>query len=137
MVAYACTYRRYLETHLKPFNLERALAGDPVVTRAGVKIIRIVHLPEIIDSELKVLTVWENGEQYFYQEDGIYNRHIGVEESYDLFMAPFIKTGYANIYPAGDKRFLAEIGPVWATEELANAHSAGRITCVPISWEEK
>ncbi len=85
----------------KPFNLERALAGDPVVTREGRKVIRITHFPEsmIIDYRLVVLLENQNLPD-FYCENGNYRRDDG-ETPFDLFMAPRTETRWFNHYSNG------------------------------------
>ena len=66
---------------MKPFNLERVLAGDPVVTRQGGPVTQLT----VFDTDemdciygvvnRKVLS-WCDSGQYFF----------GQENSYDLFM---------------------------------------------------
>jgi len=83
---------------MREFNLERALAGDPVVTGSGIKIVKIAN------SGLSIkypLAVWLEGREdcYSYNKDGryIYNSDFESSDS-DLFMAPKKRTVYINLY---------------------------------------
>lgn len=66
----------------KPFDIQEALAGHPVVTRDGRKVIRIAHFPEakgypvlaLIDKEYYALTFTEAGS------------YCGESCGYDLFL---------------------------------------------------
>jgi hypothetical protein len=81
---------------MKPFNLERALAGEPVVTRDGKKVVEIIHLSSM-RNERNVLAVFEN-DCMLYTHNGtcIFN-----EPHYsDLFMATEKekKSVWVNVY---------------------------------------
>lgn len=70
---------------MKPFNLERALAGDPVVIHAGAKVTRII---KYVTSETGAFTLIGlcEGKIYFWDEKGKYSTHTGTEQC-DLMMA--------------------------------------------------
>jgi ribosomal protein S16 len=69
---------------MKPFNLERALAGDPVVTRDGRPVKVAGYNPDAKLSQ-KVIG-WVKSENLNWMEDG---RFISDQaSSADLFMAP-------------------------------------------------
>ena len=79
---------------MKPFNLEEALAGKPVITRNGVKVEELVFFnykelsePILVKLEFRkvVLNFYRNGS---YLEDGIHEN--------DLFMAE--PERWVNIY---------------------------------------
>lgn len=67
----------------QPFDLQKALAGHPVVTRDGRKVIRIAHFPEaslypvaaLIDKQDGPLTFTESG-----------NRICCLHDHFDLFL---------------------------------------------------
>lgn len=81
---------------LKPFNLQAALKGAPVITRDGRKVIRIAHFPEAKHNAYQVVYLTEGSEEpSFACEDGRFAR--GSEDKGDLFMAPKIKTMYTEI----------------------------------------
>ena len=70
---------------MKPFDLERALAGDPVITRNGLPVTQFVLFKDTNHSynlhgvlEKCVVSFTENG--LFYQG--------GIHSKNDLFMAP-------------------------------------------------
>ena len=76
---------------MKPFNLERALAGDPVVTRDGQKIIEIIHFKKRNKFPVLALFDYENTIKA-YCENGIYCNSLSeCDNKYDLFMAPKTK----------------------------------------------
>lgn len=84
-------------SNYKPFDLEKAKAGNPVVTRDGRKVrilctdlkhnIPIIAAIDEGDGTESVLPYTKNGEYCFYDES-----------EHDLFMAPVKKTYYVNIY---------------------------------------
>lgn len=70
---------------MKPFDLKKALAGEPVVTRDGRKVDFIFHDPGAPDKKMRVYARY-GGDCNMYREDGIYNENR--EMPWDLFMAP-------------------------------------------------
>lgn len=79
--------------NLKPFNLERALAGDHVITWDGKKVLQIRHFDKATDKDMKIAAISEqegNGNYFsLHQEDGKASEHESPE--FDLFMAPKTK----------------------------------------------
>ena len=71
-------------TDPKPFDLKAAIAGAPVVTRAGNPVVFGAHNPHARES-CRVM-VWIDGSALAYPENGIIVR--GEENADDLFMAP-------------------------------------------------
>ena len=66
---------------MKPFNLERALAGDPVVTRAGEPVTQLT----VFDAdEMDYIYGVVNREVLSWNDSGQY--YFGQENDYDLFM---------------------------------------------------
>jgi len=77
---------------MKEFNLERALAGYPVITRDGRAVTQL-HKFDAADSSYQLIGVI--GELIFdFTIDGYSS--IGREVSHDLFMAPNKVTLYLN-----------------------------------------
>jgi hypothetical protein len=81
-----------MSTNYKPFNLDRALAGDPVVTRNGMKVLNIAYLPDAPDNS-KIVCVIDSGHGYtncitFYQSGMLWSER---QHNMDLFMAPIEK----------------------------------------------
>lgn len=109
---------------MKPFNLERALAGDKVVTRSGIEVVELYY----INTMSKVVAV-VNGSLEMYLEDGSYIK--GQETRFDLFMSPkkIVIERWANVYRNG-----SEI--IYNTKEDAdNGASGNRIACVKLTGE--
>ena len=77
---------------MKPFNLEQALAGAPVITRDGTKVIRLIELPEE-EPQSRLVAVLEDGETATFNEGGRY--YSMRDSSLDLFMAPTKKEGFS------------------------------------------
>lgn len=83
---------------MKPFNLERALAGDPVVTRGGQEVTQL-HLFSAINCDYPLVGVVDNDILAFTKE-GYYR--IGDKKSaFGLLMAPVKKEIWVNIYEGG------------------------------------
>lgn len=78
---------------MKPFNLEKALAGDPVVTRDGRVVTEIVHLKTNIRPIIAVI----DGRARGYLIDGT-TRSANDWSQRDLFMAPKKTTYYQLIF---------------------------------------
>jgi hypothetical protein len=58
---------------LIPFDLERALAGDSVISRDGKKVIQIVNFPIMLPFNKKVIAYLENESKlYCYTDDGFF-----------------------------------------------------------------
>ena len=78
---------------MKPFDLEKALAGEPVVTRSGVPVTEIYHFKTSRD-RFPVRAV-VNGGLSSYNTDG---RWGITHTNNDLFMAPVKKQEWVNIH---------------------------------------
>ena len=105
---------------MKPFDLTKALAGDPVVTRDGRPVTEI-HLFKTA-ARANVIGAVVNGAICTFRECGRY--YSDSESCFDLFMAPKKRTVWVNLYPCA--RSATElIAAAWITEELANAAATG------------
>ena len=76
---------------MKPFNLEDALAGKPVVTRSGVPLTEIHKFNSSNDSQTLFAVV--DGFVFRYYDNGKYNL-IDGESNLDLFMKPEFEKKY-------------------------------------------
>lgn len=76
---------------MKPFNLEKALAGEPVITRNGRRVLRIAHFPECGEHDRVVAAIEGEGDVYTFYENGNF---VNEENEIDLFMAPNIVKYY-------------------------------------------
>ena len=123
----------------KPFDLEKAKAGEPVMTRDGCKARVICFDCEVVDFPLVALvTDPESGTETLetYRADGCYTIAMAVTDL-DLVMAPVKKEGWMNIY-SHDGGVFASVrgGPIFATKELADENTNdSRIACMRVEWE--
>jgi len=85
-----------MENNIKPFNLQDALAGKPVVTRQGKKVTQL-HLFNT-NTEQPLLGIIEGDKDiYTWNKDGIYFSHKDTS-AFDLFMATEKKSIWVNVY---------------------------------------
>lgn len=127
---------------MKPFNLEEAKAGKPVVTRDG-------HKAEIIKWDfnspsgysLIVVVTKEDGKSQSVQtctQDGRYFATNASFSNSDLFMASEKKQGWVNLYKTQKyPAMLSEV--VYASLEEAKKGKSWPelyITTAKIEWEE-
>ena len=99
---------------MKPFNLEKALAGEKVMTRAGVELLHIFHAPKATSLHNKIVAVMEKNGVLTYYEDGKYS--ASGDTVFDLVMAPKLKKieGWVNYYDS------EQFGSVYCTKVLAD-----------------
>ena len=121
---------------MKPFDLERALAGDPVVTRDGEPVTQLTQFIGL-DSEEALFGVQDKKVRRWFL-DGKY-----IADDYsrlDLFMAPVKREGWVNIYPkSGHSQYSVAVagGDICATKEIAQTFAGvGCIGCARVEWEE-
>lgn len=116
---------------MKPFDLQRALAGDKVVTRDGREVTQLTRfkcneecLAGVIDG---VLETWHETGKYLTNDSGC---------SYDLFMAPKTVKRWVNFYETKNSHHAN--GFAFETEETAKrAVFGGAIAiAVPVEFEE-
>lgn len=74
---------------MKQFDLEKALAGDPVITREGEEALNIFYSKELENNgkELCVIVVLKSGCVLKYRKNGTLNDDYVEGEGLDLFMA--------------------------------------------------
>lgn len=121
---------------MKKFNLERALAGDKVVTRNGQKVNKIVNFDGIGKNKKSIAFVL-NGNVFTCKKDGRFK--IGnIDSGHDLFMAQVKRQGWINIFKCGSESMPIS-GRVYCSEDeaLESGHGdSSRIDTVMIEWEE-
>lgn len=78
---------------MKPFDLEAALAGAPVVTRDGIPVTQLTQF-DINDGE--PLRGVRRGRVLSFQKDGRYTS--SGDSNDDLFMAPVKRVVWVNLY---------------------------------------
>ena len=117
---------------MKPFNLELALAGAPVVTRGGSKATQIVKFTVAwCDYPIRAVV----GDQIFaFTEEGTYTVYRGDNSHrLDLFMKSTKKHGWINIY--GNSR--VHQGQIYDNEAMALSACDKSVTAtIEIEWEE-
>jgi hypothetical protein len=80
---------------MKPFDLQKALAGEPVVTREGKKVSEFYQF-KTIDSQFDLFGII-NGVLHGFDK---YGRYMAIEQSeYDLFMEE--PERWVNVYWSG------------------------------------
>ena len=83
---------------MKPFDLEAAKAGAPLVTRDGRPAKFIAHVAEAHQNQRLLVLI--DGDIHIRFEDGSYlgRGGRGGETNNDLFMAPVKRTVWVNLY---------------------------------------
>lgn len=123
-----------MTTKLKPFNLEKALAGEKVVTLGGQEVVKIVHFKDATPDERVIFQVEDV--VYLCSEDGKYYT-TGSGSQLDLFMAPTKKQGWMNIYKTSVNSLVAYTSGVYETKQQAEADATFNvIDTVMFEWEE-
>ena len=127
----------------KPFDLEAAKAGAPVMTRDG-RPARILAF-DVKSEEYPIVAVVPTHDGKYesvevYTKNGKYNNDeyddIKNECDYDLVMAPVKHRAWVNVHKIGSQYVLTSN---FATEESAvqqGQNSDTYITTVSIDWEE-
>src|SRR5690348_3352719 len=105
----------------KPFNLEEALAGKPVITRDGRAVTELHQLPTIT-TKGNVIAVVAGAPKHFYTDGSYLNN--GTEHRHDLFMKPEQKSFWTNIYHNDEVHTHA------TKEEADRCADNGRIACI-------
>lgn len=121
---------------MKPFNLEQALAGKPVVTRDGKEVTQIVKWDIQVGYPVSYVTSGCK-EVLFTTTDGYY-KWDKSESRNDLFMDPEVKEAWVNVYKWS--MGTVTVGEVYSSEEEAyskrdNVESYLKTICIH-TWEE-
>jgi hypothetical protein len=95
---------------LIPFNLERALAGEPVITRDGRQVKRLTQIST--STKIHSILAWIGKEYYLFDNKGKHD----MLESNDLFMVSEVMEGWFNVYSRSGR---LEIGPSYITKKEA------------------
>lgn len=69
---------------MKKFSIERALAGDPVITRNGLKVTHIAHFSSMSNKNLIWVYAGDDSVNYSYIDGKL--RSDEKDSDYDLFM---------------------------------------------------
>jgi hypothetical protein len=121
---------------MRPFNLERALAGDPVITEKGLLVTQIHLFKDVVNQWPLVGVVGKSMEWW-----DLKGEHSVLNAGMNLFMAPAKRQEWVNIY--NDKNFQCSYYLGKRTYESENEarnsthHHPNYITTVLIrEWEE-
>ena len=117
---------------MKPFDLEAALAGAPVITRDGRP---VTQLHKFDATTPLCLVGVVGGEVYSWGKEGIF--FAKSSGSFDLFMAPVKREGWINLYKIIVLPYEVRAGSVYRTKQEADeGATVDRIACVRVEWEE-
>jgi len=106
------------EIKMKPFDLEKMLSGDPVITRNGKKIIEFAIFKNTNRFPVQGLIEGDSENAHAWTKTGRYI--INHEHDLDLFMAPKIKNYWMNLYRVhGDENEPCLQGRTFETEKIA------------------
>ena len=83
---------------MKPFDLEAAKRGDPIITRDGREVKFIAYVPEAKKSDQVI--VWDHRDITCHYDDGRFSRYDTSDR--DLYMAPKKHTVWVNLYSDGE-----------------------------------
>lgn len=127
---------------MKPFDLKRALAGEPVVTRDGRKVHCVLHDPGSPDEEMRVYARYGDESCMCYNafmENGLLRK--GQVKPQDLFMAPIKREAWVNVYPAPNDSLHKGISfltsHAFSTKGIADSLATGnRLLCIRVEVEE-
>lgn len=92
---------------MKPFDLEAAKAGAPLITRGGFRVTFGCHFPQIKDFESIACLVEGDREIKKFSITGSYRANV-KDHLFDLFMAPQKVTRWVNFYKKGSNALCFE-----------------------------
>jgi hypothetical protein len=115
---------------MEKFNLERALAGEPVCTRDGREVTQLTLFD--IDSRYQLRGVLKK-EVVSWTNDGDYYDDKDEDNQKDLFMKPKENAIWINVYK-NENGFLYTTGVDFSSEESAktSADNCGYIRTIKI-----
>ncbi len=119
---------------MKPFNLEQALAGAPVVTRNGLPIVELKYLATTSKLAVVRKEYDEKLISYFIPCDRKLDETI--EYVTNLFMAPTKKEGWVNLYACGEGDVVCSYCVHPSQQEAKDKAEVGIIATIKIEWEE-
>lgn len=125
---------------MEAFDLQKALAGEPVITRDG-RPVKIAGYNPDANNNSNVIG-WVGKEYQCWYSNGWYLPTKGHD--LDLFMAPKPKVkreGWVNIYRKPlqkEEKIFDWPCRLFLTKKIADEYAAPqRIACVKIEWEEE
>lgn len=123
---------------MKQFDLEKAIAGEPVVTRNGSPV-RILCTDRVGDQYPIVALIRDDNYDTIvsYTKEGFI--HLDKEAANDLFMAPKKKDGWINICITEDGYADMYDTTIYVSKEkaLQNRDTTEEYVCTTkVEWEE-
>ena len=105
---------------MKPFDLQKALAGEPVMTRENDKVVQLHYFPNL-GSDFKVIAHIEH--RFTFDTFKINGMYSESSSKFDLVMAD--QERWANIYwdEISSKAYVGDI--IYSTEEEAKENGNG------------
>jgi hypothetical protein len=126
---------------MKPFNLQEAIAGKPLVTKDGREVKRFTYLPEV-NNEYKIVAVVD-GKLLIYTEAGHFWTADKAFTDRDLFMKATKVTRWVNLYRKQNCQLLRTTNEdniavgCLSFESKEDALSlCGSIGVAEVSWED-
>ena len=117
---------------LKPFDLEAAKRGEPIVRRDGIPCRFLLHVPDALEncrviflSEKTILSTREDGRIYP-------NVNVGC----DLFMAPKKRKVWVNVFAVENPRVGYAYDDRIAADDAMRYSSRNRIACIEVEFKE-
>lgn len=111
---------------MKPFNLEAAKAGAPIINRMGKTVVFIAHVPYAIPS-CRLVVLGSDKIVRVQLEDGKTYDEPG-QDPRDLFMATTKRTVWVNLYSPNTSQVSIDCGYFYNTQSLADADAAKNAT---------
>ena len=122
------------DTKLKPFDLTAALAGAPVVTRDGRKVLQIAHFPMAAKLFAIVVVVEDNDFPTTLDANGKYMHDLDREV--DLFMAPVKRTVWVTMYRHDCREIYSGVVGNTKEETMRFSSAKNHIGTYPLEIEE-
>jgi len=118
---------------MKPFNLERALAGDPVMTKDGRLVTQLVLFRNVSTSH-PIFGVIHDEVFTWTMEGGCY---VKTPSASDLLMAPVKREGWI-IVRSPDENGIRKTSDMYPSPDVLYAHNPELIHCWirKVEWEE-
>ena len=115
---------------MKDFNLEKALAGEKVITKDGRKVTQLTCFEDIADHNPMVVYGVVDGEVDSWTAEGFYHSVQVKNCEANLLMEPKKLSGFVNIYP---ERSFSESRAYNSRKHADINASSGRIACIGLS----
>ena len=120
--------------NMKPFNLEEALSGKKIVTRAGYTARILATDIKGVPFNIAVAADTFNGTECIYTVNITGHVYTSNDSKSDLFMAKTTKEGWINIYKNGSTG--SHVYPTEAVAIKASGTGFSYVATAKVEWEE-